>query len=84
MREHPSESTDLELHTALCAERYLALETRLDGVEQRLDRIESEITEVHQAVRKLAEHHASRWDSLQIGVIGVLMATIGGLLGLTI
>ena len=77
VREHPAESHDLELHTALCAERYLALETRMDGIDQRLTKIEANVAEIAQDVRKLSENITSRWDSVQIAVIGVLMGIIG-------
>ena len=38
-----SERTNLEAHVDLCAERYRALEQKLDALEERMDKIEEHI-----------------------------------------
>jgi hypothetical protein len=38
-----SERTDLGAHVDLCAERYRALEQKLDNLEERMDKIEEHI-----------------------------------------
>lgn len=38
-----SERTNLEAHVDLCAERYRALEQKLDNLEERMDKLEEHI-----------------------------------------
>ena len=39
-----TESTSLEMHVELCAERYKRLEEKFDSVEERLDHLHSDFT----------------------------------------
>ena len=41
------ESTNLELHTELCAQRYNQLIAKFDEVDGRLTKIESMLTDIH-------------------------------------
>jgi len=60
-----AESSSLETHVELCAQRYEAL-------DQRLVKVESKIDDVHKKVESL---HADLWKVL-IGTIGTVVVSL--------
>ena len=71
------EKKSLEAHVELCAERYSALESRLDNVDSKISQLEKIICEVRDMVQSMAEKCNNQLINWGIGVIGTLVAAIG-------
>jgi prefoldin subunit 5 len=71
------EKKSLEAHVELCAERYSALESRLDNVDTKISQLEKIICEVRDMVQSMAEKRNDQLINWGIGVIGTLIAAIG-------
>ena len=71
------EKKSLEAHVELCAERYSALESRLDNVDSKISQLEKIICEVRDMVQSMAEKRNDQLINWGIGVIGTLIAAIG-------
>ena len=71
------EKKSLEAHVELCAERYSALESRLDNVDSKISQLEKIICEVRDMVQSMAEKRNDQLINWGIGVIGTLVAAIG-------
>lgn len=80
-----SERTSLEAHVDLCAERYKALEDKLDKLEQRMTNMEENIIVIR---TKLSESsaEASNKTSGQLITIGTAfgVALLSGLIMVTV
>lgn len=74
---HAIENSSLEAHVSICQERYLALQTRFEHVEQKIDSLTASVQEIQQAVQVLTDRDSNRWTGIHIGTISVLMAVIG-------
>ena len=74
------EKKSLEAHVELCAERYSALEARLDTVDAKISSLEKLICEVRDMVQEMATKRNDQLISWGLGVIGVLTASTGWLL----
>ena len=70
------EKKSLEAHVELCAERYNALEARLDHVDARISTLSDIIREVHDMMQKMSEKRNDQIISWGLGIIGALTATI--------
>ena len=71
----PIEATDiekksLEAHVELCAERYNALEDRLDGLDNKIASVSTMVKEVRDMVQKMAEKSNDRLIAWGVGLIG--------------
>jgi predicted nucleic acid-binding Zn-ribbon protein len=71
------EKKSLEAHVELCAERYSALESRLDNVDSKISQLEKIICEVRDMVQTMAEKRNDQLINWGLGVIGTLVAAIG-------
>jgi len=69
------EKKSLEAHVELCAERYNALEARLDHVDARITTLSDIIREVHDMMQKMSEKRNDQIISWGLGIIGALTAT---------
>ncbi len=69
------EKKSLEAHVELCAERYNALEQRLDHVDARISSLSDIIREVHDMMQKMSEKRTDQIISWGLGIIGALTAT---------
>jgi tetrahydromethanopterin S-methyltransferase subunit G len=69
------EKKSLEAHVELCAERYNALETRLDHVDAKISNLSDLIREVHDMVQRMSEKRTDQLIGWGIGIIGALVAT---------
>ena len=69
------EKKSLEAHVELCAERYNALEARLDHVDARIGTLSDIIREVHDMMQKMSEKRNDQIISWGLGIIGALTAT---------
>jgi predicted nucleic acid-binding Zn-ribbon protein len=74
------EKKSLEAHVELCAERYNALESRLDNVDSKISTLSTVIREVHDMVQRMADKRTDQILGWGIGIIGFLIATVGWLL----
>ena len=69
------EKKSLEAHVELCAERYNALEDRLETVNQSIAQLCEMVKEVKSSVSKLTEKNNDRLITWGIGIIGFLVAS---------
>lgn len=70
------EKKSLEAHVELCAERYNALETRLDHVDAKISSLSDVIREVHVMVQRMSEKRTDQLIGWGVGLIGALSATV--------
>jgi chromosome segregation ATPase len=69
------EKKSLEAHVELCAERYNALEMRLDTLDDKIGGVATMVKEVKETVSKMAEKNNDRLIAWGVGIIGALVAT---------
>jgi archaellum component FlaC len=70
------EKKSLEAHVELCAERYNALENRLDHVDAKISNLSDLIREVHDMVQRMSEKRTDQLIGWGVGLIGALSATV--------
>jgi archaellum component FlaC len=70
------EKKSLEAHVELCAERYNALENRLDHVDAKITNLSDLIREVHDMVQRMSEKRTDQLIGWGVGLIGALAATV--------
>jgi hypothetical protein len=70
------EKKSLEAHVELCAERYNALENRLDHVDAKISSLSDLIREVHDMVQRMSEKRTDQLIGWGVGLIGALSATV--------
>ena len=73
------EKKSLEAHVELCAERYKLLELKLDSLEAKISSVADTITALRGIMEKSTQKRTDQLLSWGIGIIGVLLATIGWL-----
>jgi hypothetical protein len=73
------EKKSLEAHVELCAERYNALEIRIDSMIVCIDEIKNDIKEMHAMVQSMAEKRNTQLINWGLGIIGTLTATVAWL-----
>ena len=71
------EKKSLEAHVELCAERYRALEIRIDDVKADIDDVKKTVKETHQTVLTMSDKRNTQLIAWGIGIIGFLMAALG-------
>jgi chromosome segregation ATPase len=74
------EKKSLEAHVELCAERYSALETRLDDIDERITGLSRVVNEVRDMVIKMSEKRNEQLIGWGLAIIGGLIASTGYLL----
>ena len=70
------EKKSLEAHVELCAERYNALENRLDHVDAKISSLSDMIREVHDMVQRMSEKRTDQLIGWGVGLIGALTAAV--------
>ncbi len=70
------EKKSLEAHVELCAERYNALENRLDHVDSKISNLADMIREVHDMVQRMSEKRTDQLIGWGVGLIGTLTAAV--------
>ena len=70
------EKKSLEAHVELCAERYNALENRLDHVDAKISNLSDIVREVHDMVQRMSEKRNDQIIGWGVGIIGALTATV--------
>ena len=73
------EKKSLEAHVELCAERYKLLELKLDSLETKISKVSDTMTDLRGMMEKSTQKRTDQLLSWGIGIIGVLLATIGWL-----
>lgn len=73
------EKKSLEAHVELCAQRYTALELRLDSIDEKTDSLCNMISQVRDTVNKMSEKRNDQLIGWGMTIIGTLVATIGWL-----
>jgi hypothetical protein len=73
------EKKSLEAHVELCAERYRLLETKLDTLEERLVGLHKVMGDLRSMMESMATKRNDQIVNWGIGIIGVLVATVGWL-----
>jgi hypothetical protein len=71
------EKKSLEAHVELCAERYNALELRLDDLDNKIEENNRMMREIRDMVINMTEKRNDQILGWGIGIIGGLIATIG-------
>jgi len=71
------EKKSLEAHVELCAQRYTALEQRIDDVKADTVDLKTSIHNVHEAVIKMGDSRNNQLIGWGIGIIGFLTAALG-------
>lgn len=71
------EKKSLEAHVELCAERYNALESRLDHVDAKITKLEGIVCQVRDLVESMNEKRNDQLLTWSLATIGVLAGIIG-------
>ena len=71
------EKKSLEAHVELCAQRYTALEQRIDDVKADTAELKTTIQDVHAMVHKMSDRRNTQLIGWGVGIIGFLTAVIG-------
>jgi len=71
------EKKSLEAHVELCAQRYTALEQRIDDVKSDTAELKTTILEVHRLVHKMSDSRNAQLIGWGVGIIGFLTAALG-------
>ena len=73
------EKKSLEAHVELCAERYKLLELKLDSLETKISDVADTMAALRVMMEKSTQKRTDQLLSWGIGIIGVLLATVGWL-----
>jgi hypothetical protein len=73
------EKKSLEAHVELCAERYKLLELKLDSLETKIGNVADNMVALRVMMEKSTQKRTDQLLSWGIGIIGVLLGTIGWL-----
>ena len=65
------EKKSLEAHVELCAERYNALEDRLDGLDDKVAAVNKIVCEVRDMMQKMTEKSNDRLIAWGVGLISI-------------
>lgn len=79
-----SERTNLEAHVDLCAERYRALEQKLDNLEERMDKLEEHIIVIRTTLIANQAIHSNSKDSSSTEKTQGTIITIGTAFGVAL
>ena len=71
------EKKSLEAHVELCAQRYTALEQRIEDVKSDTAELKTTIQDVHKMVHKMADSRNAQLIGWGVGIIGFLTAALG-------
>ena len=74
------EKKNLEAHVELCAERYDALETKLDTVEEKVSSLETSVGEIKDMITHLDRRRSTQLITWAGTAITMLIGVVGWLL----
>lgn len=70
------EKKSLEAHVELCAERYTALENRIEDIKNDTHELKITILKVHDMVHTITNNRNSQLINWGLGIIGTLVAAL--------
>ena len=70
------EKENLEAHVELCAERYEALENKLDQVEEKVGKLEGVVNEIKDMIVNMNDHRNQQLIKWGMSAIGALLAVV--------
>lgn len=70
------EKENLEAHVELCAERYRALEDKLDNLEDRMDKLEGHMVDIKSSLTHSERNRNAQVIKFAVTIIGVLAAAV--------
>lgn len=70
------EKKSLEAHVELCAERYNALEQKLEDLEDKITGVSGMVQDVKETVTKMAEKSNDRLIAWGVGIISMLASAV--------
>lgn len=81
MRRNMSKTTDiekknLEAHVELCAERYAALENKLDNLDERMTVIERHVVEIKDSITNKTGGINKQMITIGTTIVGVMFTAI--------
>jgi predicted nucleic acid-binding Zn-ribbon protein len=74
------EKKSLEAHVELCAERYDALEAKLDNLDRRVEKIDTSVEEIKKAIHGSALGASNNLIKIGTALITVLITAVIGLI----
>lgn len=74
------EKKNLEAHVELCAERYAALENKLDNLDERMTVIERHIVEIKESITNKTGGINKQMITIGTTVVGVMFTAVISLL----
>ena len=74
------EKKSLEAHVELCAERYNALEDKLEVMDTNISTLATLVKEIKEALNRMNEKNNDRLIKWGIGIIAALCGTTGWLI----
>jgi predicted nucleic acid-binding Zn-ribbon protein len=85
MRRNMSKTTDiekknLEAHVELCAERYAALENKLDNLDERMTVIERHVVEIKDSITNKTGGINKQMITIGTTIVGVMFTAVISLL----
>jgi hypothetical protein len=73
------EKKSLEAHVELCAERYNALENRMDSIIVCIDEIKIDVKQMHGMIQLMSEKRNTQLINWGLGIIGTLTGIVAWL-----
>lgn len=70
------EKKSLEVHVELCAERYAALDSKLENLERKVDELASHIVGIKETLAGVGEKQSKQLLTIGTAIVTVLMAGI--------
>jgi len=70
------EKQNLEAHVELCAERYEALETKLNNVEEKVGKLETVVYEIKDMITTMNDRRNQQLIKWGVSAIGALSAVV--------
>jgi predicted nucleic acid-binding Zn-ribbon protein len=70
------EKKSLEAHVELCAERYSALETKLENLDKRMDNLEGHIIDIKDKITGVGSDSSKTIITIGTTILGVMIAGI--------
>ena len=70
------EKENLEAHVELCAERYEALENKLDQVEEKVGKLEGVVNEIKDMIVSMNDKRNQQLIKWGMSAIGALLAVV--------
>jgi predicted nucleic acid-binding Zn-ribbon protein len=74
------EKKNLEAHVELCAERYMALENKLDNLDERMTTIERHIVDIKDSITNKTGGINKQMIAIGTTIVGVMFTAIISLL----